>query len=227
MLYNNYIGFFKQYITLIFPKFVNKVSINRNQLYIDINYNFIRQFSLFLRDHSLALFKVLVDIVCIDYLSRSNRFELCYLFLSLCYCSRVNIKLYLNDLDRVGSLTFIFNNSNWYEREVWDLFGVFFNYHNDLRRILTDYGFKGFPLRKDFPLSGYVEMVFDVETEQVKYIPVKFIQEFRLLSFKTPWGYKLDFSKIKSSYVKLFLFREVLLNSVDKILFSPIKQKLY
>jgi len=218
MLYNNYVNFFKQYLSLMFPRYVHKVVIEKNQLFFDINYHFIRQMSLFLRDHSLSLFKVLVDIVCIDHLSRKNRFELCYLFLSLNFAARLNIRFYTGELDRVGSLTAIFSNSNWYEREVWDMFGVFFNYHNDLRRILTDYGFKGFPLRKDFPLSGYVEMVFDMETEQVKYIPVKFIQEFRLYNYKTPWGMDLDFSNVQSNSIKLFLFRDILLNCYKKIL---------
>ena len=216
MLYKNYTNFFKQYVTLMFPRFINVVSISKNQLYFDINYNFLRQLSLFLRDHSLSLFKVLIDIVCIDYITRKNRFEFCYIFLSLNYYSRVNIRFYISELDRIGSLSTIYSNSNWYEREVWDMFGVFFSYHNDLRRILTDYGFRGFPLRKDFPLSGYLEIEFDHETEQVRYIPVKFIQEFRLYNYKLPWGFNVDKDLLDKESVRLFLFREVVLKSFYK-----------
>lgn len=215
MLYKDYLEYFKQYISLLFPRYINKLVVEKNQVIIYIPYNFIRQFSLFLRDHSFSLFKVLIEIGGVDYINRKNRFEIVYIFLSLKNYSRVIVKVNLNELDVVSSLTSIYSNSNWYEREVWDMFGIFFSYHNDLRRILTDYGFKGFPLRKDFPLSGYVEVVFDPVLEQVKYVPVKFIQEFRLFSYKSPWGHSISSQK-NNSIVPLFLYRDILSNSLNK-----------
>lgn len=197
-------------------RYINKIVVDKNQLFVYISYNFIRQFSLFLRDHSISLFKVLIEIACVDYITRSNRFEVSYLFLSLKYYSRVNVVVNLNELNFLGSLTSIYSNSSWYEREVWDMFGIFFSYHNDLRRILTDYGFKGYPLRKDFPLSGYVEVIYDFDSELVSYVPVKFIQEFRYYSYDLYWGSDLSKKKLTSS-VNLFSYRNVLKNSFKKL----------
>ena len=118
MLYSNYIKFFKDYVTMTLPKFVTNITVKRNQLYITVPYKYLRQFSLFLRDHSFSLCKILVDIACVDYISRSNRFEINYVFLSLLYYSRITVKIYCTESSVVGSLTALYSNAGWYEREV-------------------------------------------------------------------------------------------------------------
>lgn len=184
--YTNYLKFLKSYLLLSVPGFINKIVMEKNQLFIYSSPIFLRELLLFLRDNSNCLFKVLIDIVGIDFIERENRFEICYTLLSIHYNCRIIIKINVDEIISVPSITCLYQNANWFEREVWDMFGILFRYHPDLRRILTDYGFKGYPLRKDFPLSGYVEVIYDSITEQVTYKPVKLIQEFRILNYKTP-----------------------------------------
>lgn len=215
--YSNYLKYLKNYLLLVLPKFINKISIDKNQLFIYTSPHYIRELCLFLRDNTNCLFKVLVDIIGVDYLGRTKRFEVCYTLLSLTFNSRVIIKVNVDELNHVPSITCLFRNANWFEREVWDLYGIMFIYHPDLRRILTDYGFKGFPLRKDFPLSGYSEMVYDVVTEHVQYKPIKLIQEFRAFNYKTPWGYKLSDNLVSVNKVKYNTYRIILDKS--KLLF--------
>ncbi len=140
-----------------------------------------------LRDDSNCLFKQLVDVCGVDYPSRDERFEIVYNLLSLKHNQRVRVKVTTNETDPVPSVTAVFSSANWYEREVWDLYGVFFTDHPDLRRILTDYGFEGHPQRKDFPLTGYVEMRYDEAQKRVVYRPVELVQEFRRFDFLSPW----------------------------------------
>jgi len=141
----------------------------------------------FLRDDQNCLFKQLMDITAVDYPARPERFEVVYNLLSLKHNVRVRVKLATDEETPVPSATKVFNSANWFEREVWDLFGVFFSEHPDPRRILTDYGFEGHPLRKDFPLTGYVEMRYDEEMKRVVYEPVNLVQEFRTFDFMSPW----------------------------------------
>jgi len=140
-----------------------------------------------LRDDPGALFKVLVDICGADYPERETRFEVVYNLLSLKHNRRVRVKAMTDESTPVPSVTGVFSTANWYERETWDLYGVFFSDHPDLRRILTDYGFEGHPLRKDFPLTGYVEVRYDEEQKRVVYEPVKLTQDFRTFDFLSPW----------------------------------------
>ena len=140
-----------------------------------------------LRDDSNCLFKQLVDVCGVDYPARDERFEVVYNLLSLKHNQRVRVKVTTNETEPVPSVTSVFSSANWYEREVWDLYGVFFTDHPDLRRILTDYGFEGHPQRKDFPLTGYVEMRYDEAQKRVVYRPVELVQEFRRFDFLSPW----------------------------------------
>ena len=141
----------------------------------------------FLRDDSDCLFKQLVDICGADYPQRAKRFDVVYHLLSHRHNRRVRVKVATDENTPVPSAAAIFPAAPWFERETWDLYGVWFADHPDLRRILTDYGFDGHPLRKDFPLTGFVEMRYDDEQKRVVYEPVKLTQEFRRFDFLSPW----------------------------------------
>ena len=141
----------------------------------------------FLRDDSNCLFKVLVDVCGVDYPERAERFEVVYNLLSLQHNSRIRVKTTTDEATPVPSAVPVFSSAGWWEREAWDLYGILFSDHPDLRRILTDYGFEGHPLRKDFPLTGYVEVRYDEEQKRVVYEPVKLVQEFRTFDFISPW----------------------------------------
>jgi NADH-quinone oxidoreductase subunit C len=140
-----------------------------------------------LRDDPELSFEQLIDIAGVDYPERPERFEVNYLFLSLTKNRRIRVKLFADDVAPVASLTGLWAVANWWEREVYDLYGVLFSGHPDLRRILTDYGFSGHPFRKDFPMTGHVEMRYSEEHKRVIYEPVKLAQDFRSFDFLSPW----------------------------------------
>ncbi len=141
----------------------------------------------YLRDNQALKFKQLVDICGVDYPNRPKRFEIVYHLLSLHHNHRLRVKIMADEETIVPSCVGIYPSANWYEREAWDLFGVTFGDHPDLRRILTDYGFEGHPLRKDFPLTGYVEVRYDPERKQVVYEPVQLTQDYRSFDNLSPW----------------------------------------
>ena len=141
----------------------------------------------FLKEDQNCKFNILIDICGVDYPEKDKRFEIVYHFLSLSVNRRIRIKLMTDEGTKVPSIVDLFPSAGWYEREVYDLFGVIFSGNTDLRRLLTDYGFKGHPLRKDFPLTGYVEVRYDEEQKRVIYEPVKLTQEFRNFDFVSPW----------------------------------------
>jgi NADH-quinone oxidoreductase subunit C len=141
----------------------------------------------FLRDDPKCLFQVLVDVCGVDYPERPERFDVVYNLLSVKLDQRIRVKTTADETSPVPSVTGLFSAAGWYEREAWDLYGIYFADHPDLRRILTDYGFEGHPLRKDFPLTGYVELRYDEEQKRVVYEPVKLKQEFRSFDFVSPW----------------------------------------
>ena len=141
----------------------------------------------FLRQDSNCLFEMLVDVCGVDYPERRERFEVVYNLLSLRHNQRVRVKLTVDEGVAVPSVHDIFPSASWFERECWDMYGVFFTGHPDLRRLLTDYGFDGHPFRKDFPLTGYVEVRYDDEERRVVYEPVKLTQAFRSFDFLSPW----------------------------------------
>jgi NADH-quinone oxidoreductase subunit C len=141
----------------------------------------------FLRDDQDCLFRMLVDICGADYPDREKRFEVVYNLLSLQHNRRVRVKLAADEATAVPSSTALFSTAGWFEREAWDLYGIFFAGNPDLRRLLTDYGFEGHPMRKDFPLTGYVEVRYDEEQKRVIYERVKLTQDFRSFDFLSPW----------------------------------------
>jgi NADH-quinone oxidoreductase subunit C len=144
-------------------------------------------FADFLKSDSGCKFTTLVDITAVDYPGRDKRFELVYHFLSMTQNHRIRVKAMVREGEIVPSVTGVFPAANWYEREVFDMFGILFAGHPDLRRILTDYGFTGYPLRKDFPTTGYLEVRYDEEEKRVVYEPVTLTQEYRQFDFMSPW----------------------------------------
>lgn len=140
-----------------------------------------------LKFHINYQYKVLSCISGIDLLNTSYRFGVVYDLLSLSYNTRLRLKVYVNEITPVNSIIKIYRNADWWEREIWDLYGVYFNGHPDLRRILTDYGFEGYPMRKDFPLFGYVELKYDQSKKRIALEPIQLSQEFRSFTFEMPW----------------------------------------
>jgi len=140
-----------------------------------------------LRDDERCQFEVLIDLAGVDYPARGQRFEVVYHLLSPRLNQRLRVKLEADDVTPVPSIIDVHPSANWYEREAYDMFGILFSGHPDLRRLLTDYGFSGYPLRKDFPLTGHVEVRYDDEKKRVVYEPVKLTQDFRTFDFESPW----------------------------------------
>jgi len=164
-----------------------KVLVSNSELSVQSSKLDFIKIILFLKDHPNTSFDVLVDICAVDYPDRKNRFEIVYQLLSISLNLRMKLKLQVKEDEPVESLSNIYPCANWYEREIWDLFGISFENHPDLRRILTDYDFEGFPLRKDFPLTGFVQVKYDDETQQVVNEPVKLDQEYRDFDNLSPW----------------------------------------
>lgn len=143
---------------------------------------------IFLKNNTGCQYKLLTCISGVDFPDRKKRFEIVYELLSLTYNARIRVKTRTDEVNPIESVVSIFPAADWWEREIWDLYGVFFKNHPDLRRILTDYGFEGHPLRKDFPLSGYVEVRYDERKKRVVCEPLSFAQEFRTFEFNSPWN---------------------------------------
>jgi len=179
---------FGQYVAECMPKYVQKVQLTAgDELEVLIDPTGIVPVISFLKNHHNGQFTNLADIAGMDVPTRKYRFEIIYNLLSLRYNSRIRVKTYTDELTPVDSLTPVFQAANWYEREIWDMFGVFFTNHPDLRRILTDYGFQGHPLRKDFPLTGYYEVRYDDELQRIVQEPVELAQEYRKFDLAAPW----------------------------------------
>uniref|UniRef100_UPI00358F21AB NADH dehydrogenase [ubiquinone] iron-sulfur protein 3, mitochondrial-like n=1 Tax=Myxine glutinosa TaxID=7769 RepID=UPI00358F21AB len=179
---------FGEYIGAVLPRFVQHVGLTHTgELEVCVHPSGIIPTLFFLQNHSNCQFHSLIDITAVDVPSRVYRFELVYNIMSLRYNTRLRVKSYADELTPVESLNSVYSAANWYEREIWDMFGVFFANHPDLRRILTDYGFEGHPFRKDFPLSGYVEVRYDDEMKRVVAEPLELTQEFRKFDLQSPW----------------------------------------
>jgi len=180
---------FGGYVAQVLPKYVQLVQVtDQNELEVCIHPAGIRPVIGFLKDHSLAKFESVSDFTAVDIPNRQNRFELVYNLLSTAFNARIRVKTYTNELNPVDSVAAdIHPSCNWYEREVWDMYGVYFNGHPDLRRILTDYGFQGHPQRKDFPLTGYYEVRYDDDLMRVVQEPLELAQEYRKFDLKNPW----------------------------------------
>ncbi len=157
------------------------------ELSITVNRDDIIAVLKFLRDDVNCQFKLMMDLCGVDYPEEEERFCVVYNLLSLPHNLRIRVKLWTGEDAPVPSVSEVYSVANWFERETWDMYGIMFSGHPDLRRILTDYGFEGHPLRKDFPLTGYVEIRYDDEQKRVVYEPVKLVQDFRSFDFLSPW----------------------------------------
>ena len=166
---------------------IKESKINHNQLYLDIEADDLIDVCMFVKTNKDTKFRQLIDITAVDYLQKSKRFKLVYLLLSHEFNQRMIISYFVSENEIINSLTKVFPAANWMEREVFDMYGINFKDHPDLRRILTDYNFKGFPLRKDFPLTGFDEVRYSEEEKKVKYEPVKLEQNYRNFDFESPW----------------------------------------
>ena len=166
---------------------IKESKINHNQLYLDIEADDLIDVCMFVKTNKDTKFRQLIDITAVDFLKKSKRFKLVYLLLSHEFNQRMIISYFVSENEIINSLTKVFPAANWMEREVFDMYGINFKNHPDLRRILTDYNFKGFPLRKDFPLTGFDEVRYSEEEKKVKYEPVKLEQNYRNFDFESPW----------------------------------------
>ncbi len=169
------------------PDEVAGAEIGLGELMISVRRDSINKVLKFARDDANCLFKILVDICGVDHPDDDPRFEVVYNLLSLVHNMRLRVKVRTDEDEPVPSCVELYSAANWFEREAYDLYGIYFSGHPDLRRLLTDYGFEGHPLRKDFPLTGYVEVRYDDEQKRVVYEPVKLAQEFRSFDFVSPW----------------------------------------
>ena len=166
---------------------IKKSEINFDQLFIDVDVENLISSILFLKTNEKCKFKQLIDITAVDYPQRESRFKIVYLLLSHENNLRIIININVDEKKIIPSITKIFPSANWMEREVFDMYGILFKDHPDLRRILTDYGFEGHPLRKDFPLTGHTEVRYDDVEKKVVYEPVKLTQEYRDFDYTSPW----------------------------------------
>ena len=166
---------------------VKNSKLKHNQIYLNIESDDLLEVILFLKNNIETKFKQLIDITAVDYPEKEKRFKLVYLFLSHEINSRIIVDFFVNENEIVSSLTSIFPSANWMEREVFDMYGIKFKDHPDLRRILTDYNFEGHPLRKDFPLTGHNEVRYSEDNKKVVYEPVKLEQNYRNFDFESPW----------------------------------------
>ena len=169
------------------PEAVVSASIAFGELTLVANLAHLETLVEFLRDDASCRFSSLVDITAVDYPERAQRFDMVYHFLSMYRNQRIRVKVAVREEEMVPSLVALHPSANWFEREVFDMFGILFSGHPDLRRLLTDYGFRGYPLRKDFPTTGYTEVRYDEALKRVVYEPVKLVQEYRQFDFMSPW----------------------------------------
>lgn len=176
---------FGQLLSKLLPGIVVSEGFFKNELILIIPAVLLTDIVRFMRDHTNCQYKVLSDICAVDFLRKHSRFEVVYNLISIKYNTKVRLKVFVNELTPLNTITSLYSCANWWEREVWDLFGIFFSNHPDLRRILTDYGFIGHPLRKDFPLSGYTELRYDEIQKCLISEPVMLPQNFRFYGFQT------------------------------------------
>ncbi len=161
--------------------------VSHDELNVDVALPGLVPFVEFLKSDPSCKFSTLVDITAVDYPERPKRFDVVYHFLSMYQNQRIRLRVAVREEDMVPSITEVHPSANWFEREVFDMFGILFSNHPDLRRILTDYGFRGYPLRKDFPTTGYTEVRYDETQKRVVYEPVSLVQEYRQFDFMSPW----------------------------------------
>jgi NADH-quinone oxidoreductase subunit C len=175
------------WLSLSLPGLV-KITAHTNFLVLTVLPMHLKESVLFLKGSQRLRFDMLLDVWATDYITNVSRFELNYLLLNVTTGLRVVVRVCLPENEGVVSLTPVFKSAGWLEREVWDMFGILFYDHSDLRRILTDYGFEGHPLRKDYPLSGFIEVRYDDGDKRIVYEPLEVAQEYRSFQFKSPWS---------------------------------------
>ena len=178
---------FLDYLKTTYPDKIQSVAVNNGEMVLVTDGAHLVELMTALRDNPNTLFKQLIDICGVDFPEREKRFEVVYQLLSLKYNGRLRVKVVADETTPVPSLVSVFSAAGWFEREVWDMYGVLFSDHPDLRRILTDYGFDGHPQRRDFPLTGFVEVRYDDEQKRVVYEPVKLNQAYRNFDYLSPW----------------------------------------
>lgn len=176
-----------EHISAAIDNDIREWRVEHGELNIDARADRIAQVLRFLRDDPLCRFLVLIDLCGVDYPERGKRFDVVYHLLSMHNNTRVRVKAKVGEDETIPTATEVFHCADWFEREAFDMYGIVFSGHPDLRRILTDYGFEGYPLRKDFPLTGHVEVRYDDEQKRVVYEPVKLVQEYRNFDYLSPW----------------------------------------
>ena len=176
-----------EHVATSLSDYVFAAEVTRDELTVDARADQVVRVLKFLKDDPRCRFEQLTDLCGVDYPERDPRFDIVYHLLSMSHNCRLRLKIGVNEDQPVPSATEIYPSAGWWERETWDLYGIYFAGNPDLRRLLTDYGFDGHPLRKDFPLTGYVELRYDSEQKRVVYEPVKLTQEFRRFDFLSPW----------------------------------------
>lgn len=176
-----------EHVATSLSDYVFAAEVARDELTVDARADQVVRVLKFLKDDPRCRFEQLTDLCGVDYPERDPRFDVVYHLLSLSHNCRLRLKIGVNEDQPVPSATEVYPSAGWWERETWDLYGIYFAGNPDLRRLLTDYGFDGHPLRKDFPLTGYVELRYDSEQKRVVYEPVKLTQEFRRFDFLSPW----------------------------------------
>jgi NADH/F420H2 dehydrogenase subunit C len=173
---------------LAIPQWVRQCEFSRTgEIIVHVPSDALVPFMTFVKNHTHLQMKLLIDVTAVDYPTREKRFEVVYHLLSTSLNTRLRVKTSVDEITSVPSLESVFRSAGWFEREVWDMFGIFFSNHSDLRRILTDYGFEGHPLRKDFPLSGYIEARYNENEKRVVLEPLELPQDFRFFEFANPW----------------------------------------
>ena len=177
----------KDYIKSSLKDKIDNIKINNNSIILFFEKDRLIDITKFLKNDENCIFSQLIDITAVDYINNEKRFEIIYIFLSLDHNIRLICKVLLNENENIQTLCDIYQSANWYERECYDLFGIIFEEHPDLRRIMTDYNFVGHPLRKDFPLTGHNEVRYDDLQKKVVYEPVKLQQEYRNFDYSSPW----------------------------------------
>lgn len=175
------------YIFFLLKKGLNDLILINNDIILYVKKEELLFMLQMLKNHTLFQYKILSDISVIDYPDNCWRFEINYHLLSIRYNSRIRLKIYTDELTSIESCTEIYPAASWFEREIWDMFGIFFTGNKDLRRLYTDYGFEGYPLRKEYPISGYFELRYDEVQKKIIYEPLELAQEFRNYDFKSPW----------------------------------------
>ncbi len=169
------------------PKCIQYTIYNKNEVTFYVFPKYLLFILFYLKNHVNTQLKLVIDVTAVDYPSRRSPFTVVYNLVSINYSARIRIKTCIDEVTSLPSANALFSSANWWEREIYDMFGIFFSNHPDLKRILTDYGFIGHPLRKDFPLSGFVEVRYDDSEKRVITEPVEITQEFRYFDFASPW----------------------------------------